>query len=155
MDAAQRMQKCVAVAVVVADADTDTVLPNQCDCCCCCSNLFVFHLSRRCHYSSCFCVVILLLLPMMMMMMMLLLIDNEYLYSTVSHFNVVHCIGPKLTPFSVKLNASTFIIKNCNFWFSSYFSSSSIRFLFFFLVFIILLVGFTLRLDSIKRYDGA
>ena len=32
-----------------------------------------------------------------------------------SHYNIVDCIGPKLRPLSVKLNANTLIIKIVNF----------------------------------------
>ena len=34
--------------------------------------------------------------------------------------NIIHSIGPRWTPLSLKLNASTFIIENRNFWFGSY-----------------------------------
>ena len=54
--------------------------------------------------------------------------------------NIVHCIGPRWTPLSVKLNASTFIIKNRLIWYcSSWAVVDNIfhhgRFVFFFVVY--------------------
>ena len=47
-------------------------------------------------------------------------VKNHVLFSCVPYFSCIHSIGPRWTPLSVELNASTFIITNRNFWFGSY-----------------------------------
>jgi len=50
-------------------------------------------------------------------------VKNHVLFSRVPYFQCIHSIGPRWTPLSVELNASTFIIKNRLIWYCSYWAA--------------------------------
>ena len=52
-------------------------------------------------------------------------VKNHVLFSRVPYFQCIHCMGLQWPSMVVKLNAGTFVIKNRDFWFSTYFKKGN------------------------------